>query len=195
MCMNINPGDILIVDNRKGGFLSAAIRFFTNSWSHTALGFFPIVTRFGTFQTIFEANFTTGITEWGKTFNNKDMRLKVYRWTKDVGMEKALLSLFASYNGNTYGAFQLLWFIWRWVVEKLHLPRRWQGKNFFPNNEICTEVVYVALAKLNNQFVNDVLASLKDAYGLDQNSVHPGDIMMICEALRNAGLLELVYER
>ena len=190
MAINIFPGDIIIVNNKDGNFLSSAIQFFTKSWSHTAIGFFPLP-KFPPLQTIFEANLTTGITTWNATYNNLDLDLRVYRWTKDLGIEKIVWEIFDAYNGNTYGGAQLLWFVWRWIVEKLHLPIRWARKNFFPNKEICTEVVYAAFKKLNNPIVNVALEKLNK----DQNTVHPGDIIFICEELRKAGLLEIIYAR
>lgn len=191
MAITIFPGDIIIVNNHDGNFLSSAIQFFTKSWSHTAIGFFPIKRKENTVQTVFEANLTTGITDWDKTFDYPKYDLRIYRWTKDIGMEKIVWELFDSYNGNTYGWWQLLWFIWRWIVEGLRFPTRWARKNFFNNREICSEVVYVALEKLNNPTVNAALERLDR----DQNTVHPGDIIFICEDLCSAGLLELIYNR
>jgi len=190
MAIAIKPGDIIIVNNKDGNFLSSAIQFFTKSWSHTAIGFFPFPGKFPV-QTIFEANLTTGITEWDKTYDDLQYDLRVYRWTKDIGIEKILWEIFSEYNGNIYGWGQLLWFVWRWVVEKINLPTRWARRNFFPDKEICTEVVYVVFKKLNNPTVNAALEKLNK----DQNTVHPGDIIFICEELRKAELLELIYAR
>lgn len=92
--MEIKPGDIVIVNNWNGNFLSSAIRFFTKSWSHTAIGFFPFIDsssmpeeikRFidevvnSAKGNIFEANLTVGITDWAKTFNDPDYDVRVYR--------------------------------------------------------------------------------------------------------------------
>lgn len=189
--MNIKPGDIIVVNNRDGNFLSSAIRFFTNSWSHTAIGFFDMSRDPFPVQTIFEANLTTGITDWQKTFSDMHCDLRIYRWTKELGIEKICWKLFDDYNGNIYGASQLVYFIWRWVVEKLHLPYRWAKKNPFPNKEICTEIIYVAFAKLENDTVNAALVQLNR----DQNTVHPGDIIEICEMLVSVGLLRRIYNR
>lgn len=189
--INLKTGDIIIVNNWNGSFLSKLIRFFTNSWSHTAIGFFDLPRNPLPVQTIFEANLTTGITDWAKLFDDIDYDLRVYRWTQPVEIERICWELYDSYNGNIYGWWQLLYFVWRWIVEKLHLPQRFARKNFFPNQEICTELIYVALAKLQNDKVNAVLAKINR----DQNTVHPGDIMEICEMLVKEGLLTRTYVR
>ena len=93
MAITIKPGDIIIVNNKDGNFLSSAIQFFTKSWSHTAIGFFPFPGR-PPVQTIFEANLTTGVTDWDKTYGYPELNLRVYRWTKDLGIEKILWKLF-----------------------------------------------------------------------------------------------------
>jgi len=190
MAFNIKPGDIIIVNNFAGSFLSKAIRFFTNSWSHTALGFFDFP-RKPSQQMMLEANLLVTLSGWDKDDENTHIDLRVYRWKKKNIPDKILWEMFDTYNGNVYGWWQLLYFVWRWIVEKLSLPRRWALKNFFPNDEICTEIVYVALTKINDPVVNAALARLSR----DQNTVHPGDIISICEDLCKAGVLEMVYNR
>jgi len=186
--LKIIPGDIIIVNNRDGNFLSKSIQFFTKGWSHTAFGFFDLPKT----QTIFEANLTTGITDWKKTYHTETLDLSVYRWVKPTAdMEKIMWALYDKYNGNVYGWGQLLYFIWRWAVESLGLPRRWAKKNFFPNNEICTEIIYVGLELMGDPVVNSVLAKLDR----DQNTVHPADIVWICDELVALGKMKNVYER
>jgi len=192
MAIPIKPGDIILINNWAGGFLSSAIRFFTKSWSHSAIGFYRLASNvLPPIQTIFEASTTVHVTDWARVYNDENLDLRVYRWTKPMPVEPILQKVFESYNGNTYGIFQVLWFVWRWVIEKLHLPKRWARKNFFPNHEICSEVVYVGLKELNNPIVNIALAKLNR----DQNTVHVGDIMFICDELVKMGILEQVYNR
>ena len=188
---NLKPGDIIIVNNWDGNFLSKAIQFFTKSWSHTALGFFPIHRNPLPLQSVFEANLTIEITDWEKVYDDLNYDLRVYRWTRTLPVESVLWELFDKYNGATYGWWQLVYFVWRWVVEKLHLPQRWARKNFFPNREICTEIVYDFLVLLNDSVINVALHKLDR----NQNTVHPGDIIEVCEVLCTVGLLERVYNR
>lgn len=191
MAFTIKPGDIIIVNNWNGNFLSKAIRFFTKSWSHTAVGFFDIPRNPLAQQTIFESNLLTGITSWEKTFDDPNCDVRIYRWKKKVNITPVLWSVYDSYNGNTYGAWQLLYFVWSWLVNKMHLPKRWAKKNFFPNLEICTEILYQVFSKLDDTVVNGALGRL----GKDQNTVHPGDIILICEDLCRIGVVEVVYNR
>jgi len=192
--INLKPGDVVIVNNWNGNFLSKSIRFFTKSWSHTALGFFPIVgTSAQVTNTVFEANLLIGITDWEKMFNDSNYDLRVYRWTRSVGIgqEAMCFQQFNEYNANVYGYWQLPYFIWRWICEGLHLPKRFYKKNFFPKNEICTEILYTGFIRLKDMTVNAILAKI----GRDQFTVHPGDIIAISEELVKAGMLERIYNR
>jgi hypothetical protein len=186
----LNPGDIIIMNNWDGNFLSKAIRFFTKSWSHTALGFFDMGFHAKTAQTVFEANLTVGITDWERAYGYDALDLRVYQWAKPVDPQ-IVWELFDKYNGNVYGWWQLIYFIWRWIVEGLHLPKRWAHKNFFPNREICTELIYVLMERKNEVGVAAVLAMLDR----DQNTVHPGDIIWACEELVKLGVLNRTYNR
>jgi hypothetical protein len=189
--INIKSGDIIIVNNWDGNFLSAAIRFFTKSWSHTQWGFFPIVSPTQQRDAVFEANLLVGITDWEKTFNNSQLDLRVYRWTRILNIEAATWSLFDDHNDDVYGWWQLPFFVWRWLVQKLHLPKKWAIKNFFPNREICTGIIYIGLLRLNDSTINSILAK----FDFNQFTVCPGDIINICEELVRAGLLQRIYNR
>lgn len=187
----IFPGDVIFVNNKDGNFLSKAIRFFTRSpWSHCALGFFNLS---GGEQTIFEANLTVSVTPWEDTANNPRYDVLVYRWIKHARYaEQAMWSVYHKYVGNTYGWAQLLWFVWRWIVTGLHLPARWARKNFFPDNEICSEVEFVGMLLTTD---TPVVTSVILGQGYDQNAVHPGDILGICKTLEQMGVMQKVYER
>jgi hypothetical protein len=187
----INPGDVIFVNNRDGNFLSKAIRFFTGSpWSHCALGFFN---QQNGEQTIFEANLTVSVTPWERTAANPHYDVMVYRWLKHArNAEKAMWSVYHKYVGNTYGWAQLFWFMWRWMVTGLHLPARWAHKNFFPDNEICSEVEFVGMLLTTD---SPIVVAAINIQGYDQNAVHPGDILKICQNLEGMGVMKKVYER
>lgn len=189
--VDVQPGDIVIVNNWDGNIFSRLIRFFAHSWSHTAIGFFPLVGDVSRRSTVFESNLTTGITDWQRMFYGPEYDLRVYRWRDRTEVDNMCWALYEKYNGNTYGFAQLLWFVWRWLVESLRLPARWAHKNFFLNKEICTEVVYVGLRLMHNPVVDALL----DLEGRDQNTVHPGDIDAVCRALVERATLDIVYER
>ena len=188
----IFPCDVIIVNNFDGNFLSKAIRFFGKSWSHTANGWFDIVHSGIASQTVFEANLLIGPTDWETTFNDPDYDIRVYQWVNHTKkMDEVAWELYKRYNADSYGAGQLLWFIWRWMVEGLHLPARWARKNFIPNSEVCTEVVYMGFKLLEDPVVNSVLARLNR----NQDTVNPGDIIWVCEELIKLGLMKRTYNR
>lgn len=187
----ILPGDIIFVNNKDGNFLSKAIRWFTRSpWSHCALGFFN---QMNGEQMIFEANLTVNATPWVRTADNPLYDVMVYRWIKHGrNAEQAMWTVYHKYVGNTYGWAQLLWFVWRWMVTGLRLPARWAHKNFFPDNEICSEVEFVGMLLTTD---SPSVTSVIHRRGYDQNAVHPGDIFDICLELEQMGVLKKVYER
>lgn len=188
----IYPLDVLIVNNFDGNFLSAAIRFFGKSWSHTANGWFDIVHSGIVSQTLFEANALINVTDWETTFNDPVYDIRIYQWVnRTEKMDAVAWELYKRYNNDSYGVGQLFWFTWLWIVQGLHLPSRWAKKNFIPNSEVCTEVVYMGFKLLDNPIINEVLARLNR----DQNTVAPGDIIWICEELVKAGLMIRTYNR
>ncbi|MDE2232964.1 MAG: hypothetical protein KGJ90_02420 [Patescibacteria group bacterium] len=179
--MTIQDGDIILV---HGGtdLLSKLIRFFSRSdYSHTALG----AGIYNGQQMAFEARALVLLTEW----NNGAGRgpVKVYSWTKPEHQAiaaQAVEGLVNELNGSYYGFAQLLWFIWRWTVDSLHLPHRLAVHNWMPGGRICTEVVYLAIErtcqKIGFPFYYE--------YGL--NAVTPEDISAILSSLAEHDLVK-----
>jgi hypothetical protein len=185
----ITPGDVVVVNYFGGSFFSSSIRFFSKGWSHTAVAFFDSVRPA---PQLFEADVAVMTTEWRNKIDNPDYDVRVYHWVKQpANMEEILWTIYDKYNGNTYGFFQIPWFMWRWIVTGLHLPARWARKNFFPNNEICTEVIYVMFKLLQDKDVDAAL--LKN--NRDQNTVWPADITFICDELVKAGRMVMSFNR
>ena len=187
--MNILPGDILILNNMDGNFLSKSIRFFSGEpWSHTGVVFFPFLGGPET-GNIFEADLLIKTTDWQSLVDDPYYDLRVYRWKNQMNISPALLSVFKQFDGMLYGEMMLLWFIWAWIVKKLHLPLRWAIHNFFPGRGICTKVVYVFLQDLHDMYVTTAMSLV----GKDENTVAPANIMAICDELCFNGFMELVF--
>lgn len=209
------PGDVILTSN-PSGLLSKLIRFFAKTpWSHSALGFFPYHPvrngnyHLGAQELVFEANLTVSLSSVEDVIGGpgKLKPARVYRFSNAIIAEmgklidEAMSIVFFQYNGHTYGFAQLFWFVWRWIVEGLGLPRRWAVYNFFPGGEICTEVVYRYFEILSE---NDTpgwtawtrqLKSVLDKLGRNRDAVHPGDIEFICDELVKRGLMIVVYEK
>lgn len=198
----VEPGDIVLVNNTKGGILPALIRFITGRpWSHTAVGSLPLhaLVEQKAYDQVFEANLLCMQTLFYDYRKNSFMGLRVYRF-RDLPMswaERICVMQLDHYNGEVYGFAQLLWFVYRRLIELLHLPTRWAVYNFFPKNRICTEVVWEYLGALRYGMVGTPTAIfLAQALNLrDQNSVHPGDIEDIMQSCVRLGYADVVYER
>ncbi len=181
----MTSGDIILV---HGGtdWLSKLIRFFSRSaYSHTALG----AGVYDGKQMVFEAKALVLLTEW----NNGAGRglVKIYKWVNpehQLIASETVETLVGELNGAYYGFAQLLWFVWRWTVDSLHLPHRLAVHNWFPGGRICTEAVYLGIQrtceKIGFPFYYE--------YGL--NSVTPEDIKAIVGSLVERGLMvETLY--
>jgi hypothetical protein len=197
----VEPGDIVLVNNKEGGILPALIRFITGRpWSHTAVGSLPLhaLVEQKAYAQVFEANLLCMQTLWNDYLND-GMRVRVYRF-RDVPMawvERVCKYQLDHYNGEVYGFAQLLWFVYRRVIELLHLPTRWARYNFFPKHRICTEVVWEFLGAFRYGTPGTPRSIfLAQALNLrDQNSVHPGDIEDIMQSCVRLGYADVVYER
>lgn len=217
----VQPGDIVLVNNRNGNLLSKLIRWVTGSvWSHTAVGFFPLrVLPDLTISQIFEANLSVCATSWVALVNDKQMDIRVYRIKQldPVTAQDFLAKLYVVHNNTTYGFFQLFFFLWRRLVELLRVPRRWALHNPFTGNRICTGVIYDFLDEVRNwaertatyedkmgnsyqsPFYRDrhdlavLLQGLMDTY--HPQTVNPKDIEGWMDVLVTHGLAEVQFDR
>ena len=181
MAENRIAGQIIVFNSLQGGIFSIGQRFFTRMpYTHVAITVEPmwgVDMYFGA-----EASAVT------QPFNNiikEESRLyQVYRpmgWTKPQ-IDNAIAQTFIRYAGETYGYFQIVWFIYRWIAEswpfkadvrKLH--------NFFPNKTICSEIAWWYLWHLYEERPD--LVQLKDK--LDEwrpDTFHAGDAARVLKS-------------
>lgn len=183
----VQPGDVIIYNQKKGGFFAAAQRFFTGMpYTHAAIGFGDVKG----FESVLEALFAIATTPFRRAREDMSVDFEVWR-IKGVAQERidaALQKAYDRFAGETYGFLQILWFIYRWLNEKIGRDVRKQG-NWFPDHLICSEVVY--------EFLWDVSAEIpslrKKLDEWNSNSFHAGDVHTVCASLPD--VFELVEKR
>lgn len=133
---------------------------------------------------VFEAKALVLLTKWNSGVGRGPVT--IYKWNKpehQAAAAETIEQLINELNGSYYGFAQLLWFLWRWIVDSLHLPRRFAIHNWMPGGRICTEVVYLAIErtckKIGFPFYYE--------YGL--NAVTPEDIKNILVSLKEHNLV------
>ena len=171
----------------KGGnwffrFLAKAIQFFTNhsKWSHTFTCFITDV-DLGSF--VIEAgDFGVSIDAF-KKYRSSDYNLEL--WMPLAPEEDIIKGLQKTeeLNGKTYGYFQLLGFIFVWVVKKVF---RKKVNNPIKSGIICSELVLI--------YLQAVGVDKEKFEGLDKNSTSPEDLYEIIDKSENFKKVILVSE-
>jgi hypothetical protein len=173
-----------------GAFLSWAIRFFGGAkLTHTLAYLGEETNGDRTDGLVFEADLLvkrtsvedTSVVTW---FHWKDPMIQ------SVAAE-AIWQIRKEHDGELYGMTQLPWFIWLWIVEKLHLPARLAIHNVFHSGDICTGIVFLFLERivtlLGIRGISiGVLDKIIHADGRDYRSQRPIDIQNIGLALAKA---------
>jgi len=176
----IQPGQIGFSNTKGKIFLSGLIRFFTGSkFSHSFICYYPL----DDMELVFEANELMMLTPFDRHYrNNPDQEYEIYEIkqfengdaiTKDM-VTSSLKQCYLQYSNVKYGYTQLLWFIWRWILEKLHIKvdlkkeRKW-----FKKGIICSELVYLYLKTLDHPIINEELNNFQP------NTINPEDIRKI----------------
>ena len=183
----------LILNNTPGGFLQKAIRVFSHGkpLTHTAVGFFPFVDG-PTTGNIFEADLLVCVSDWADCLQNPHYDLKVYRWASPPSNLSAVLwDVHHRFNLRVYGGMQFPYYMWRWLVEVLHLPCRWAIKNFFPKNAVCTGIVFTVLQLVQDDYCRDAIAR----NGRNVFTCRPDDIEAICDDMQQHGHMVAVFEQ
>jgi hypothetical protein len=183
----VQSGNIVVFNVTKGYWFAAAQRFFTGMpYSHAAIGFGEVKGD----ESILEAIFAIAITPFKKTRESTATDFEVWR-IKNVPqtrIEEAVKRAFERWAGETYGFAQILWFIYRWLNEKIGRDVRKQG-NWFPDHLICSEVAYNYLWDISEQ----VPSLRKKLDEWNSNSFHAGDVHSVCAGLPE--VFELVERR
>jgi hypothetical protein len=155
------PGDVGVSNNMrpilKGGALAALIRWFTGSpVSHSLLVTEPIAGV----ESAQEALMHVAVTPFARDYREdptQEYWLYRPRFAPPERVREALARCHEEFTGARYGFLQLLWFVWRWLAEKLGRDVR-HDRNWFSEGVICSELVYWYLRYLGSPEVDALLA-------------------------------------
>jgi hypothetical protein len=184
-------GTIIIFNATKGGWFSSAQRFFTRMpFTHVGGYIGTVVNE----ESIFEALEAVAVTPWSRRKYDETMQYYVYEPNDSMitsdATKKTLNEIYNAHAGNTYGFFQLLWFVYRWIGESWPFKADMRKfRNWFPGGSICSEVWYDYLTRLGYIYpeIEKVLSEWPHA-----NTVHAGDMYDIMQALCIKGYYKLV---
>lgn len=169
----LRAGDIIVFNSKNGGWFSKAQRFFTRMpYTHTAV----VIGDINGQSAILEAKTLVVVSPWKNTQYDQSMSYWVFRPSATFN-PAPLLDLWARYAGEEYGFGQLLWFVYRYVMESW--PFRTdvrRQKNWFPYGDICSELVFNWIGWLSLGSAD--LAAIKEEW--TENTCHSGDIFAIC---------------
>jgi hypothetical protein len=201
----MNSGDIILMPAGDSWF-SQLIAFFGRSkWSHVAVTAGEWRCATGAWNAILEAQLLVKLTLTGPAptvvLDGAAPGTVVISWLPDwlrnVAAEETE-RLVRELDGKDYGYASLVWFIWRWSVEKLHLPKRWAIHNWFPGGRVCSEVARLLLDRIGareeelrgTRIITQAVASV----GYDVNASTPADvkrISVLLEAVWYAAVTEI----
>jgi hypothetical protein len=180
-------GSIILVQNNEGHFLSNAIKFFTKraakkygveNWTHSMF----YVGKFFNEDFVFSAEAAQSIMPL-KKFQKPKVKYVIYKINDNIkaeDLDNLIKDFFLNYAGDTYGFFQLFWFIYRWIAEIIGLDVR-KKNNWFPTGDICSEMTFRFLTKRleysnKNVIIKNVLNKLNE---WTENTIHPVDLAYI----------------
>lgn len=178
----IRPGDIGLGAKRKG-FYPSAVRWFTKSkYSHV----FLICHEYYEQLQVFEVDLKVQTVPFNKEYVEKnDDSYVIYRPIRATESEiyNAAKLVHNTRAGGLYGFLQIPWFAVRSILQKvgIHLKRNW-----FPSNDICSEMPLIYLKALNKEYAGAFFL-------LTENETSPQDIAKIVES--RPDLFEFVTER
>jgi len=170
------PGDVLVLNDRRGGWFSSTQRLVTGMpFTHSAVFVGDVLG----IPSVFEAREVATFYPVANYLGNPNVDYVVYRpvlaWAGEKG--EALRGTYTRFAASIYGYFQLVWFLWRRFWEIFGVDMR-NKKNHFPLGDICSEIVYRYLWALpQTSETNAILSEWND------NTVHSGDINVICRRL------------
>jgi hypothetical protein len=209
----IGPGKIVLYAAYKPKLFTTNYReafgrlqriFTRDKWTHTAQGFFSFAQHPET-ETLFESNEIQNVTLWDP---HTTAELEIYniKWYTQTQIESALWKTFREYNGESYGFFQILYFVRRYIwetkwIKKLFwwIPTKIFGKpndirrwnNWFVGGTICSELFYDFMSNLNKLKYHDGLDKMLRIW--NKNNFHAGDSKALIAGLPE--IFELEYHK
>lgn len=196
---DLELGDIILM-NRRGksdSFYSKAQRFFTGlPYTHSTI----VVGDILSYPSVLSSDELTLLRPVQPYFEEPDTEIEIFRikdFNKEIGTN-VINNLYYDFSGDYYGFFQILWFIYRWLINKVFRKdiRKWN--NPIKKGIICSELVYNYLKLYTYSMLyttNDVKYSnlVKKMDEWNPDNIHAGDIALICKLFPE--IFELIYKK
>jgi len=182
----MKPGSFAVKNSPCNNLLSCAIKIFGRSkYTHTLvyLGNLSSDLFKATESLIFEADLLVKMS-WITAADDSTW----FIWKDDkiaAAIAEATWEIAHQKDGELYGWTSLGWFIWLWLVEGLHLPKRLAVHNLFLSGDICTGIVYMILVRgceilaTTNPGDADIILKIIKQNGRDYRSQRPIDLFNI----------------
>lgn len=167
-------GKIILLNNKKG-LLPKLIKFFTNSkWTHNAITIDVGGNNCDVIESVLSAESFMAVYPLERYYENENYEFKIYQI---VGVEqkiidKIVLGIYKQSAFKRYAYLQLIWHCYRWLAEKLGFKVTHQ-KNWFPNNDVCSEQTYRFLYELSKEYC--WLRELDYLMLFNENTFNPED--------------------
>lgn len=172
-----NIGMIYVFNNQdKSSIYSRLQHFFTKMpYSHTAIGAGDIMGD----KHVLSSDHLCFLQPIETYIKSGKITQEVFKFKKASYVKTApiIKKLHLQYSGTTYGYVQILWFAYRWLMEKLGKDVRKHHNWFATRTVICSELSFLYLHELADMCQ---LTDLKDKLNeWHKDNVHVGDIRNI----------------
>lgn len=189
MKKKFREGSIILLNRlgKESSIFSKLQRFFTGMpYTHSA-----IVTRdIYEIQSVLSADELINTQPLDNYFNEEKTEIEIFdiidKRVNTEFKEETIKQLYEEYAGTMYGFAQVLWFVYRWFMEKLGKDVR-KKKNPFNKGEICSELVWHYLDRVGD-FIPELKAKINE---WNPDTIHAGDIHTICISLPKVFKLKL----
>lgn len=181
------------MESKKNSFISKAIKFFTGklakkynvkSYTHSMY----IIGDVLKVESVLSAELAISVMPLD-AFRTKDYSFDVYKVNDHLTMseiDEILREIYVKTAGKDYGFLQLLWFVYRWLMELFGFDVRKQ-KNWFPNGDVCSENTYRYLYnRLKRNFCDSrtltdylIKQTTKQMEEWNENTFHPIDLAYV----------------
>lgn len=168
-------GDVILLNRKKGGWFSFLQRKFSGlPFTHCAISAGFILGE----ESCFSASEMILLERLQAYYEEDGTDITIYHLPtiSDQIKYDTIKELYKTYNGQFYGFLQLLFFVYRFLGEKLGFDMR-RKKNWFPKNIICSEMLWYYFYMLREHIPG--MSKVLDQW--NPNNVFAGEIDQICQ--------------
>jgi len=186
-------GDIMVFSAQPGDWYSKAQRIITGmDWTHAGVG----TANYYGHPSYLDTRELTMVSRLDDIINNKNQKFVIYEFIGLTDEQKSIIAktIWEERIGSYYGFVQILWFIYRAIMERWFKKDVKRNKVPFRGGYICSENTYRAI-EIALEYMT-LPNKLKTQIVLRQwtsNTVHAGDIHTIMEMLVKANICKVKF--